>query len=90
MTMMKIWQKIETQLAANAPKTFESLAKPATEKQIEFAEKQLGCRLPRVVKDSYLIHDGSSDSNLVEYWQMLSLREVIEAWKFLKSLQKQG
>ena len=88
--MKKIWRQIETWMAANAPEIFGSLAKPATEEQIEAAEKQFGAKLPRHVKDSYLIHDGTNNETLLDGWEMVSLENAVDAWKFLKNLQTDG
>lgn len=88
--MKKIWQQIEAWLEANAPKVYKSLAQPATERQIETAEKQFGVKLPRVVKDSYLIHDGTKYETLLDGWELLSLKDAANAWKFLKGLHTDG
>lgn len=88
--MKKIWKQIENWLAANAPEIYKHLDQPATEKQIEAAEKQFGAKLPRVVKDSYLIHNGTKYETLLDGWELLSLENAVDAWKFLKGLQTDG
>ena len=88
--MKKIWKQIENRLEANAPEIYESLEKPATGKQIEAAEKQFEAKLPRAVKDSYLIHDGSKYETLLNGWELLSLENAVKAWVFLKGLFTDG
>ena len=90
MKMKLIWRQIETWLEANAPKILEDVAGAATATDIEDAEKQLGCRLPRALRDSYLIHNGSIDLGLFDGWDLLPLKSVVDTWKFLKGLQKQS
>ena len=88
--MKKIWRQIEIWLEANTPEVYSALAKPATERQIEDAEKHLGVKLPRAVKDSYLIHDGTKYETLLDGWEILSLKNAVDAWKFLKELFDEG
>ncbi|HVS36913.1 MAG TPA: SMI1/KNR4 family protein [Gemmataceae bacterium] len=59
MTVADAWSRIDAWLRANAPENFR-LPPGASEKEIEAAEKILGCRLPADVHESYRIHDGSN------------------------------
>lgn len=87
-TMLKrIWRQIEMWLAENAPEILKTLAQLATRAKIAAAEQQIGCRLPRAVQDSHLIHDGTKYETLLEGWELMSLENAVDARKFLKGLQ---
>ncbi|MBA3461612.1 MAG: SMI1/KNR4 family protein [Deltaproteobacteria bacterium] len=55
--MQKLWQRIETWIAANTDGDL-ALRPGASEEQIVALETQLGRRLPDDVRESYLVHDG--------------------------------
>ncbi len=81
--MKKVWDRIHTWLAANAPAGYGNLRPGASAETIESAENAMGLKLPDDVKASYRIHDGqSTEPGLVggEGWRLLSLQEIVQDW----------
>ena len=76
--MKEKWQKLESWLAANAPKVLEPLNPPASEAEIAATEAAIGMSLPPSVRDSYEVHNGEKNVwGLFATWQFLPLEEVV-------------
>lgn len=58
--MAPIWRRLETIFQERYPSLFASLNPPATVEQLDAFEKTTRLNLPADVRDSYLLHDGST------------------------------
>ena len=56
--MRDLWNRLESYLKKHAPAVLDSLNPPATVREIQEAERELGIRLPSDFTDSLLIHNG--------------------------------
>lgn len=95
--MKEVWDRIETWLKGHAPEVLRSLRVGATQKELESAESALGVELPHEVEKSFLIHDGQDvDSvdgsvfGLIDGYQFLPLRSLLEVWESWKKLLEAG
>lgn len=75
------WERIETWLAANAPKILGNLNPPATDRELADAEKAFGCELPAQWRELYRRHNGlnfdSNQGNLFYGMGFLSLEDAV-------------
>lgn len=74
------WSRIERWLAANAPGAASGLPAGASRPAFARAEKVLGYPLPREVKESLALHDGSAHLWLHDRGEFLSLDGILSAW----------
>jgi cell wall assembly regulator SMI1 len=88
--MRDIWDRIESQLKSKAVDLFDSLCEGASEAEIAWAESEMKCKLPDDFKQSHLIHDGAEGCGLLNYWDFLSLNEIVTRWKSLKQCLDRG
>jgi cell wall assembly regulator SMI1 len=86
--MREIWARIEAVLRAKSPERFAGLAAGAPSEAIAAAERRLGITLPVDVRESYAIHDGSGESDIVpnELYGLMtvplySLDEMVREWE---------
>jgi cell wall assembly regulator SMI1 len=92
-TIANSWKRIDAWLKANAPR-WKVLKKGATEEQLAKVEAKLGFALPRELRESYLIHDGSDDAGFfptreVGYY-LMPLAELEADWNMMKELLEAG
>jgi cell wall assembly regulator SMI1 len=86
------WQEVERWLSAHAPKVLAHLPKGASESDLAHAEKFMRLALPRDLRESLAIHDGNARTfilygpNESVFGTLLSLHEIVLAWRSLKSL----
>jgi cell wall assembly regulator SMI1 len=88
--MKRAWRRIERWLRAHAPAILADLRPGASAADIRASEEQLGCTFPEPVREWFATHDGSTSCALMEYWDLYSLTEVVDAWKVLKALYDNG
>jgi cell wall assembly regulator SMI1 len=84
------WARIDAWLAANAPKSFEAFAPPATAADIQAAEAAVDRPLPADLRDSLLCHDGMSStlaSAFPSYEMPLSAKKIASLWADEMDLQ---
>ena len=86
--MDRLWSRIETWLAANAPALAAGFNPPATERNFAETEPFLGVRLPEDVRLSYLRHNGHW--SLFGGWEWYSLERVRYDWACWKGLLDAG
>lgn len=85
------WRRIEAWYKANVPEDNFVLAAGATAEDIEAVEDTLALKLPKDVKDSYRLHNGSNERAVFAYGRyLLSLREVQEQWNVWRDLVESG
>lgn len=93
------WHRIDSWVVQNVP---DGLSVPggATEESIMRAEQQLGYTLPRELKASYRLHDGSNRIWICEQGYLMPLfrlqnlsrrqrslfNEVVDSWKFMREM----
>ena len=86
------WREVERWLSAHAPKVLARLPKGASETDFDYVEKTWRLALPRDLRESLAIHDGSAQTvglygpNESPLGELLSLHEIVLAWRSLKSL----
>jgi cell wall assembly regulator SMI1 len=87
-----IWQRIDKWLGINATEVLHMLQPGASEAEIRETEEFLSVEFPDDVKDSYLIHNGQSSSNIgiINGLEFLSLRRIREEWTNWKDLSDSG
>lgn len=88
--MQRLWERIELWLSRHAPDIQADLCEAATKADIQWAEEQIECEFPDSFKQSHLIHDGSDNCALLEYWDFYSLTEIVRAWKALEQCAAGG
>lgn len=65
--MREVWARIEAVLRASAPDRDAALPAGASPKTLDLAEECLGFALPEEVRESYLVHDGSGDADIMPH-----------------------
>ncbi|MBA4187326.1 MAG: molybdenum cofactor biosynthesis protein MoeA [Planctomycetaceae bacterium] len=88
--MQQVWERIERWLSRNAPTVLVGLHDGATAEEIRRAEGLIGCEFPDVFKQSQIIHNGARTCSLLEYWDFLSLTEIVTAWNLLRDCYDRG
>ncbi|AWM38578.1 SMI1 / KNR4 family protein [Gemmata obscuriglobus] len=68
--MRKLWARIKAALRASAPDRLAVLAGGATPEVIADAETRLGVTLPVDVRESYAVHNGSGDADVLAHRTM--------------------
>jgi cell wall assembly regulator SMI1 len=87
----KAWDRIIQWYASNVPSKQLRLATGATESQIRKLETHIGLQLPKDVRESYLLHNGSDESSIFEYsYYLLSVEEIAQTWTDWKQLVNAG
>ncbi|MET9068732.1 SMI1/KNR4 family protein [Streptosporangium sandarakinum] len=83
------WTRIERWLRRNAPKTYQTLARPGRARTIAVAEAQMGLRFPNDLRASLLRHDGTVPAagrpqpfGLLGN-DLMSVRRIRDAWRAL-------
>ena len=61
-TITESWTKITDWLRSNLPEALHNLRPPASDKEIEEAEKSLGISFPTALKELYRLHDGEKNN----------------------------
>ena len=86
--MREVWSRIEAVLRATAPDQFDALAAGATPEVIRATETRLGVALPPDVQESYAIHDGSGEVDVLPSTlygliavPLHSLAEMVREWQ---------
>lgn len=77
-------------MSRHAPEILAELREGTDERQLRSVEQQLGVRFPASVRECYRIHDGASGHALLDYWEFLSLDQMLAAWKTLKQYYDEG
>ncbi len=88
--MIKIWSKVENELATKAKAIVESLNPPAEEAEVEALEEHIGQELPVDYRDFLFVHNGQSQESNPGFYDMFSvmpLDMVQESWDELESLR---
>jgi cell wall assembly regulator SMI1 len=75
------WSRIEAWFAACDPGGVCPLAQPASPAVLEVAEAAVGTRLPKDVRESYLLHNGSAGTWVLLDWALLSLAEMVKWYR---------
>ena len=95
--MREVWARIEAVLRATAPDRFAALATGATPEAIKAAETRLGVTLPPDVRESYAVHDGSGEVDIVPYEiygliavPLHSLAEIVREWQMWQEWRRDG
>ncbi len=95
--MREVWARIEAVLRATAPDRFAALAAGATPEAIGAAETRLGVTLPPDVRESYAVHDGSGEVDIVPYEiygliavPLHSLAEIVREWQMWQEWRRDG
>ncbi len=84
------WRRIEAWLAHNSPQVLAALRPPAAQEQIAHLESATGLKLSQDVRQSFLIHDGSSDFGLISGNELLSLQHAAGEWEFWVDFVESG
>jgi cell wall assembly regulator SMI1 len=71
--MVAIWDRIEAGIRSRDPAERRPLPLGATLDEIQRVEQTIGLRLPKVVRDSYLLHNGSSRIWICEHGFLMPL-----------------
>lgn len=83
------WKQVEAWIETNAPALASSLQPPATEAAIEEAEQRLDLTFPPSVRQSYLRHDGETDSFAgVLGYRFLTLDELVNEAESLREIDE--
>ena len=82
--MRDVWDRIEAVLRTTAPEILAALPAGASLQATAAAEAHLGFALPADVRESYAVHDGSGDADLLPHRAshligvpLLSLNEAV-------------
>lgn len=62
--MTAVWDRLHASLSVKAQNLLDALNPPATEQEIEAAERVLGTALPESCRAAYLVHDGCRNDDL--------------------------
>ena len=88
------WSRIEKWHKMNVTEVPEDefmLSPGTTAEALDEAESELGLKLPKDVRDSYRIHNGSGHHAIFEYgFHLLSLDEAVSTWKMWRGHVEQG
>jgi cell wall assembly regulator SMI1 len=85
------WTRIENWYRAHVPSEDFFLSPRAENQDIRNVEQVIGIRLPKVVKESYRIHNGSDHHAVFEYgFHLLSLEDVLKSWEMWREHVKNG
>lgn len=73
------WAGIESWLSGHAPALGPLLNAPATQAELDEAERTMGGRFPPSVRAAYLVHDGESKASagIFGLWRLLPMAEVV-------------
>ncbi len=81
------WETIKSWLLEHHPRVYEEFLPPATEAQIEEAEKSLGCRLPEDYRRFLRLHNGQvSGGAMVMTCSLFPVEKLHEAHKRYSSV----
>jgi cell wall assembly regulator SMI1 len=80
MDVRDAWKRIIAWADANLPEGSFVPAKRATKKQVEKLEKALKFELPEEVRQSYMIHNGTSKTSFPFIGHLMSLDEIELKW----------
>jgi cell wall assembly regulator SMI1 len=93
----EVWARIEAALRPTAPDQFAALAAGATPEAIRAAETRLGVALPPDVRESYAVHDGSGEINILPCGlygliavPLHSLDEMVREWQMWQEWRRDG
>ena len=91
------WARIEAVLRATAPELLAALPCGATPDTIDAAEARLGVTLPPDVRESYAVHDGSGETDILpcEVYGLIalplySLADMVREWQMWQEWGRDG
>jgi cell wall assembly regulator SMI1 len=91
------WARIEAVLRVTAPDRLAALATGATPEAIQTAETSLGVALPPDVRESYVVHNGSGEIDILpsELYGLIavplhSLDEMVREWQMWQEWGRDG
>lgn len=91
------WKRIDAWLKTHNPKLAKALNKGVTDKEIAQAEAKLGVKLPSDFKESYQLHNGQKEGDLIpppnnndSGYILLPLKDILNEWKMWKGLIDKG
>jgi len=86
------WNKILALYKANTSKSSFNLSAGASEKEIADLESLIGMELPKDVKESYRLYNGTTDlGGVFSYgYYLLSIEEISKAWRMWEKGVKKG
>lgn len=83
--MLDTWRSLERTLRRYYPQKLRSLNGPALSRDLRRLEDTLGTSLPRLMRDSYRIHDGQTvvaiSEMLHEHEELLPIDGIIREWQ---------
>lgn len=83
------WERADVWIETEYPELFDQLLDPATENDLDELERDLDCRLPADVRESYLIHDGQESggkpTGVFFGISLLNLESVYEEWNIWRN-----
>ncbi len=79
-------QIFKSELSKYEHKLLETLNPPATDAEIEQAEKDMGLKLPDKVRALYKVHNGQDEGGLFAGLTFLSLKEAVTEWQDWEAL----
>jgi len=90
--MKEQWYYLEHNLKKSNPSLFEDLAPPATSREIDDLEKQLGVSLPKDFIECLKIHNGQygHTEGLFSGLEFLSTTRILAEWSIWKGLFDYG
>ncbi len=87
--MNKLWKRIDTLLANQAPEVFESLQPPASLDLIRQTEKELNLTFPDELVDAYLAHNGQPRWHEVVFVPGFFADQYGMAWLGLRDMARE-
>ncbi len=87
MSLKQDWQRIAKWYSDNTPSGLP-LATGASTERIDAFEKVLGQPLPKDVRDSYLIHNGTGGRFLLYFGELMTLDDIERMWRRYGEWQK--
>lgn len=73
------WRRIERWLKAHLPATYKNLRPPASQEELDNAEKKMGMRIPDPVRCWYQLHDGGTEV-FENGWEWLPVSRMVNEW----------
>jgi cell wall assembly regulator SMI1 len=93
----EVWARIEAVLRATSPDQFAALAAGATSEALQATEARLGVTLPPDVRESYTVHDGSGEIDVLPSTlyglitvPLYSLDEMVREWQMWQQWRSEG
>jgi cell wall assembly regulator SMI1 len=80
-----LWKRIIAWFSINVPANLCSFGQGVSEEELASAESKMRVRLPDDVRESYLLHNGMGRIDFFDAHKLLTLEEVVCAWKMSES-----